>query len=93
MGGSEAGVGSFSFVPAISYQPFLFVRLKDQPFPSLYFRLGCRRGKLFLFEYPDFRTKDDLHKRLFDLPVSSEWLFVCDSKRVADAPVRSSGTT
>ena len=30
MGGSEAGVGSFSFVPAISYQPLLFVRLKDQ---------------------------------------------------------------
>lgn len=30
MGGSEAGVGSFSFVPAISYQPFLFVRLADQ---------------------------------------------------------------
>lgn len=30
MGRSEAGVGSFSFVPAISYQPFLFVRLKDQ---------------------------------------------------------------
>lgn len=24
MGGSEAGVGSFSFVPAISYQPCLF---------------------------------------------------------------------
>lgn len=30
MGGSEAGVGSFSFVPAISYLPCLFVWLSDQ---------------------------------------------------------------
>lgn len=30
-----------------------------------------------------FTMKDELHKRLFDIPVSSEWLFDEESKRIA----------